>query len=436
MKTKHMITLSMALLSTSFLSAWEINTHRAIDRCAITKECGRDGAKNLAWFGDTMIAYREEYAYEDYEGYIAENWYGKDLYTYNYFYYASNGPGFNKWRQTFSDYKYINLIEAGTILEDSVWNGVLESTPADVASGRYSNHFMDPQNGNKKLLGASENLISWATEHKDNYYSYNKFLEYYKKGFTEANSTIRKTNRANMFVSVGFLLHLLNDVNVPAHVRDDGHPFGDPFETWMRGGEWGYDNGGFRINGNLIEHNIYYDNIKTFIKGEDIRKEATFKDFYQREAKFTSLHFFSEDTILHKSHVPKDVSITDDKDEDIVKNYILSNVLDTNKILAIRVEWKIPKEEKIEYHMRLGGDNSVLEDNGKHLIPRAVANAEGFVNFLFRGRMKADIVDNSKLYIENFSDPSLVAKDNTDFNNGTFSIYYDTNRFEKAFKNG
>ena len=35
------------LIATSILSAFEVNTHQAITRCAISKECKQSGAVNL-----------------------------------------------------------------------------------------------------------------------------------------------------------------------------------------------------------------------------------------------------------------------------------------------------------------------------------------------------------------------------------------------------
>ena len=134
-------TISLSLLVCSSLSfGWEINTHRAIDRCAIVEDavCERGKvAQNLHWFAENTIP-REN---GKFESYLNEKLEG---YKTTYFNYIISGEedGISKWHQSFSAYDYINLIEAGTILEDTLY------PDADIVAfggdGRFNNHFYDP----------------------------------------------------------------------------------------------------------------------------------------------------------------------------------------------------------------------------------------------------------------------------------------------------
>jgi hypothetical protein len=66
-----------------------------------------------------------------------------DTYGMTYFDYIREGEkdGMSKWKLTFNASPTpIDLIEAGTILEDAVWAGGLFS-----GDGRFNNHFYDPQ---------------------------------------------------------------------------------------------------------------------------------------------------------------------------------------------------------------------------------------------------------------------------------------------------
>ncbi len=107
MKTIYLILL---IVSNSF--CWEINTHRAIDRIAIEK------SKNLKTFiSSSGISENDTYFNtETFDGY------GK-----TYLDYAVNGEGdsgISQWTQIFSTKpSYQKMIEAGTILEDAMWQG-------------------------------------------------------------------------------------------------------------------------------------------------------------------------------------------------------------------------------------------------------------------------------------------------------------------------
>ena len=241
-----------------------------------------------------------------------------------------------------------------------------------------------------------------------------------------------------MFVSVGYLLHLLNDMNVPAHTRDDSHPSGDPLEVWMRGGEEGYDNGGFKIfRETLKANNDILNKVKT-VSALKYDSSVRFRVFYEEQANFTGKNFYSEDSISvnggtfggYSSYSPvgNEVDVYTGNDT----GYITSTstlLVSGHKKLAMMEKSKIPFKD-YWYGMVIDGDNSVLVDNGINLIPKAVANAEGFVNYFFRGRLKATLGDGN-LTIKNISDPNLVASaDIVKFNDKTYEVYYETDNNE------
>ena len=49
-------------------------------------------------------------------------------------------------------------------------------------------------------------------------------------------------------------MHMLNDMNVPAHTRDDSHPNGDALEWWARGGKDGNESMGFYVKGSTVRN--------------------------------------------------------------------------------------------------------------------------------------------------------------------------------------
>jgi len=423
--------------------SWEINTHRAIDRVAI------DSADNKSinlhnFISDVQI---ENEIYEDisYEGYQLRN--GTQATFFNYIESSLGEPnGVSNWEQSFENYGYQNLIEAGTILEDAVY------ADSWVAwNGRFNNHFYDSQNAGAPLTwgwGSRTDAISWAKggEDSDNQYSLHEAIKSFRNGFSTANSEERRKARAKMFVSLGHILHMLNDMNVPAHTRDDSHPEGDPFEVWMRGGEQGDSFGGFKIIETDLSNNN--TNIQSEARSATPYKYESFESNMKREAIFTGTHFFSKGTIFYKpwfrdAYSPKKAEVIQTPStplgNNVFKSYIESTSSDLvgHKKLAIAIDSYIIENlqtivvnstanDDLDTTMVFENDISVFEDNGFHLISRAVANAEGFVNYFFRGRLKAE-VSSCGLFVKNISNPNLVADSSvvTFKQDGNITVYAD-----------
>ena len=144
------------------ISAWEINTHRAIERKAIEQ------SENLKTFVHNADINNANYLNERFEGYH-KNYLG----DYSYIDYVLNGEengiSDNKWNQKFNSYNinYQALIEAGSILEDAQWPHSPHTLDlADRADGRFVNHFYDAQNGGKGLAAYNtlqfQNVLKWV----------------------------------------------------------------------------------------------------------------------------------------------------------------------------------------------------------------------------------------------------------------------------------
>jgi len=91
------------------LNAFEVNTHQALTRCAITNSCGNGYTKNLENFVKHGEIRSQSYASEVFEKY------GK---TYRA--YAEEGKGFRSWKINISNPNYLGMIEAGSVLEDAI----------------------------------------------------------------------------------------------------------------------------------------------------------------------------------------------------------------------------------------------------------------------------------------------------------------------------
>ena len=322
---KKLLQWCFVLCSVS-LYGFEVNTHQALTRCATTTECGREGAKNLDRFiKNAEIDTRDGYYSEEiFEGY--------DEKTYKKYAESSDSSSFDVWQIKVKG-DYLGMIEAGVVLEDAVY--IHSDHPGD---GRFNNHFYAAQfdakaacvkssigvgstfglggalisplivygqmQSNKALClgyGTRTDNISWALKPdvdlgrgRHNDYNLKHALDYFKTSFSESTEALRRKYQAKLFVSIGSMIHLLQDLHSPAHCRDGSHPGGDYLEIYGR------YNGGFNLrDGNFNGANnpaIMPAIAKIDMKGLMLEqgRYATYRDFFEHEAGWVSKNFFSE----------------------------------------------------------------------------------------------------------------------------------------------
>ena len=217
---------------------------------------------------------------------------------------------------------------------------VEEDTPL-----RWMNHFYDPVN-NKGLNGMYDSAKVWAKD-------YNK-----QTGFAKGNNTwqeaiyqYQKGNKDKTFMALGHILHLMEDMTVPAHTRDDAHPEGDPYEVWVKNN--------FK---NVEAQVIYYSNLN---------------DYFNYLANFSNNNFFSKDTINSYSQ-PK---IFDLKE---FGNYLVNK--DNYRIISVKKDsvYKISK-----YFI----DDNINQAYFSLLAPKAVGAGAGVIKLFFEEAQKPQQYD-------------------------------------------
>jgi len=131
----------LILLNISHLYGFEVNTHQALTRCALTQYCGTDGVKNLKQFiNHSQISTAiTEYQDQKFEGYG----------NISYEDYANGGMGFQNWNISITP-NYLGMIEAGVVLEDAVYPNAHND-----GDGRFNNHFYAAQFDAKSACGTN-----------------------------------------------------------------------------------------------------------------------------------------------------------------------------------------------------------------------------------------------------------------------------------------
>ncbi len=101
----------------------------------------------------------------------------------------------------------------------------------------------------------------------------------WQKAISDYNSGHKK----EAFISLGHILHLIEDMAVPAHTREDPHPDGDSLEKWAA---------------DLSEYSAFY-NIAIPLTNQGIKPKVfnNLDAYFDEVANFSNNNFFSKDTI-------------------------------------------------------------------------------------------------------------------------------------------
>ncbi|HNW56015.1 MAG TPA: hypothetical protein PKN62_03000, partial [bacterium] len=160
-----------------------------------------------------------------------------------------------------------NWLIAGAVAEDSPVSRTLHhfwspQTDQPLNSGLYAamNLATAPDWGQ-----TGDRQASWLYQGK---FSWNQAIEAYRQGDLE-----------KAFVNLGHVLHLLQDMTVPAHVRNDPHELGDSYENWA------WQN---------------RDQISSY-PGIVYPRCLDYRDCFRQLALTVSQHYFSQDTIDYQT---------------------------------------------------------------------------------------------------------------------------------------
>ncbi|MBN2568170.1 MAG: hypothetical protein JXB42_01945 [Deltaproteobacteria bacterium] len=323
--------------------------------------------------------------------------------------------------------------------------------------GRSVNHFHNPltDEGYSGIWGVSwlsgVSSVQWSqkpvgTQSPGGHYSWHDVREYFYIALTAPTKSERDENFAETFRGLGQLMHLVQDLSVPAHTRDDGHLgyLRYNYETWAQRNienisiydpEY-FDSSALDIPNplaavpvaNLFDTNQYDGSNPDITVRSDIGL-----------SEYTNANFFSNDTIFNDFPYPAkdsvfldDISIPDPRypDLDILRKYFHKvSDGDTGYRLAT-VSFLEGSEEECNpycsdwFYENAALDSEVYGDYAAQLIPRAVGYSAGLLEYFFRGKIEMvdDDVAGDGYVIVNKSDEDM---------DGVFELYYDNMNDER-----
>jgi hypothetical protein len=288
-------------------------------------------------------------------------------------------------------------------------------------------------------------------------YSLKHAYEYYSRMLTNESKAVREKNEALLFKTLGHVVHMVNDMAQPEHVRNDQHLDGSIFEVHSEFASRMYS----RATGTYEPIDLNeFDEARRFFYNEDNTglSQFTNNNFISVD---TNFGIRSDGTFFPRFYAsPQPI----EKDESEIVNKVPANdvlgtryfhgevwfvsneVRDDNLNNGIEInqrasalnlfsheltEVKSIMARKKSFAVNRGTFNAALA----FLVPRAISYGTGMINYFFRGH-----IDVKDVFVFNGSGPGVTVgltvtnttgRDNPggeEFNfipGGTFSLYYD-----------
>ncbi|MDD4051828.1 MAG: hypothetical protein PHR28_08025 [candidate division Zixibacteria bacterium] len=283
------------------------------------------------------------------------------------------------------------------------------------------------------ILWAQNGLLQAATNHSQGDRSWNKAREYYYKALTEVEYTDwRKNYFAEMFKVLGHQVHLLQDMAVPDHVRNDTHFLNNFNFTNMKHDSFRCIEGWADADENVDQLRLFASeaNLKPLIEllqpvdPESPIPFALLSDtkhykasqtplagFNQGLAEYANANYFSEDTIFTEDYqidhkhwfphpakpetdvmslgMPEYVTAIDGR-KDWIKHVKKSSGEPLNHLVAAGYYCKylyLTEQYRFSFYL----SDLCHEEYASKLVPRAVGYSAALLDYFFRGEIEVTL---------------------------------------------
>ncbi|MFA5251871.1 MAG: hypothetical protein WC454_04725 [Phycisphaerae bacterium] len=316
----------------------------------------------------------------------------------------------------------------------------------------YKLHFdLTGASAENRALGTEG--AGWETEYL-NYYAWPDTRTYFYRALTKPNLAGRNHYLALTFISLGQTAHLLEDMGVPAHTRNDfvyGHMalMGITPSTWGKNPFEYWAEQQVKANSNNIPSSWltgWTPQAKVFDKIAKYWDTDTYSGTYiglplsawglseQTNYQFISTSTFPGGTgTLYQFPNPSTVHFGTDLTEYVpsgLKLYFNGSNYGVPHI-ARKSYTKFYANQNGFYNEAIDStitpdDNSVYQDYVRVTVPRTIDYATGLINYFFRGKLKIEQTDSNdgKIHIT-ITNKSTNSDVNQILKGGTFTLYWD-----------
>jgi hypothetical protein len=294
----------------------------------------------------------------------------------------------------------------------------------------------------------------WEQEYR-NYFAWPDARSYFYKALTQESKSAREHYLALTFLSFGHVMHLLEDLGVPPHARNDfieahfrglylggiGNPFEEHVEDeigpsgiperWLDG--WTPQAkvfpkvASYWDVGDYTGQYVGTSPLSTWGLSEQTNYQFLSKSTIFRENNGTKYYFPHPDVNNVTEHIDTEVYLWGlvPVDYRYISGYDITHLARTKFIQKYAyMAGMLYPAEIVAYHTTF--DEAVYEDYAKVIIPRTIDYATGLANYFFRGRLSVE---------PNLADPNIAVLTITnDSNNsgvpqvlkgGDFKLYWD-----------
>ncbi len=309
------------------------------------------------------------------------------------------------------------------------------STAVNLFQSRYKNHFHNPlksiENAGLTDLARGDSTILWAQKaartQNGGYYSWHDVRDYYYQALTATDNGGRLGDFSKTFRGVGQLMHLVQDMAVPAHTRNDGHVWRN-YETrvdekrtddpnWIKGllptgrlNAYPFDELNKQSEfaeapvpiSRLFDINIYDGSNPLDTLASNIGL-----------AEFTNANFLSADTVYASADLPHPASVDTnpcvnltfrEKPEDAgslgpVNRVYYEKSLDCSEVNKYLLVGESYIASEVDSMMAGSGempsailelDNNVYDEYADILIPQAATYSAALLKYFFRGELEVE----------------------------------------------
>lgn len=367
------------------------------------------------------------------------------------------------------------------------WNNITDIASEWLSGGgeledsgtRWLNHFHNPLKPwtEAGLWGVNQSAILWAQSYDMSQqslaedWSWQSARKKYYLALTSAEQQTRSKFFAQMFRGIGQQIHLLQDMAVPAHVRNDAHPadalignMGDNyhfFETWVATRQpdlaslksfipypeipaISFDHadgegGNLKLVpvSNLFDRDLYSTDPVSFAGNAHGLAEWTNSNFFSDDTinlpQYVQNHDFAFpnenstnlNEVLNQSIFPMTVTAEDGITDTSLWIKKVNSANATEIEHFARFGYLSEEANTTTYHWHFMLDDECHSDYAKALLPRAVGYSAALINYYFRGNITIEPGETnpSKYVIRNDSDEDMT---------GVFRLYYDNTNGDRV----
>ena len=316
-----------------------------------------------------------------------------------------------------------------------------DEPPGCVPYWRSRNHFHNPidNSGFSGIwdtgLFSGMSAIDWAMQPLNSQscgcYSWNDVRDYYYRALTSPDKRTREINFAGTFRGLGQLMHLVQDMSVPDHVRNNSHYFAYDYEKWAdnptnRGPLTGYSVRCYEPDSS------YPLNLKNLFDTEQYN--GTNPDITLNGntglSEYTSANFLSPDSIFNNPNIPYPAYSQTELNKLATGNLYLTkrgygeangSGERINYLARAQTLYNFLPADYKRWALTVK-DPLVQQEYASKLIPRAIGYSSQVLSYFFRGQLDVEW-DGGNMEVKNAS-TETIAGDDAD--SSRFELFYDT----------